>query len=35
MFLHQRIVDTPVWLDEGLAQLYSTLRIQNGKIIFD
>jgi tetratricopeptide (TPR) repeat protein len=33
-FLHQRIVDTPVWLDEGFAQLYSTLRLQNGKLTF-
>lgn len=33
-FIHQRIVDAPVWLNEGLAQLYSTLRIRDGKITF-
>lgn len=33
-FIHQRFVDPPTWLDEGLAQLYSTLRVKDGKVTF-
>lgn len=31
-FIAQRFSDAPPWLNEGLAQLYSTLRIQDGKV---
>lgn len=31
-FLRQRYRDLPVWLNEGLAQFYSTLRVQDGTI---
>ena len=31
-FLHQRFINLPIWLNEGFAQLYSTLRICDGKI---
>ncbi|MEP7123415.1 MAG: hypothetical protein ABJE95_20985 [Byssovorax sp.] len=31
-FLRQRYADLPVWLNEGFAQFYSTLRVQEGTI---
>ena len=33
-FIHQRFAHLPIWLDEGLAQLYSTLRIEGGRAVF-
>lgn len=32
-FLHERFAALPVWLDEGLAQYYATLRIVEGRVV--
>jgi hypothetical protein len=32
-FIHERFAHVPTWLDEGLAQFYSTLRLEDGRIV--
>ena len=32
-FLRERFASLPIWLDEGLAQLYSTIRVESDRVV--